>query len=171
MRRPQRHLPAQRPGIMSRRRRCRATVPYPLSPTRTRHQRIFPPSPIAPGATSQRPVPPTPARPTPPTGSIFQHGAGGRALLPSPHPQTVGLYITACASGAGERGMGASSVSTIERRLSSLSWNFSQRGLSLDRKDRHIATVMAGVRNSHARPPVQKEAGHGRGYHRHDRDA
>lgn len=24
--------------------------------------------------------------------------------------------------------------------------------------DRHIATVMAGIRNSHAKPPVQKEA-------------
>jgi len=75
-----------------------------------------------------------------------------------PHPQTVGLYITACASGAAERGMKANSVSTIERRLSSLSWNFSQRGLMLDRRDRHIATVMAGIRNSHAKPPVQKEA-------------
>jgi integrase len=75
-----------------------------------------------------------------------------------PHPQTVGLYITACASGAAERGVKANSVSTIERRLSSLSWNFSQRGLMLDRKDRHIATVMAGIRNSHAKPPVQKEA-------------
>jgi integrase len=81
----------------------------------------------------------------------------GLSPLP-PHPQTVGLYITACASGAAERGMKANSVSTIERRLSSLSWNFSQRGLSLDRKDRHIATVMAGIRNSHARPPLQKEA-------------
>ncbi|MCJ2877504.1 site-specific integrase [Rhizobium pusense] len=81
----------------------------------------------------------------------------GLSPLP-PHPQTVGLYITACASGAAERGMKANSVSTIERRLSSLSWNFSQRGLVLDRKDRHIATVMAGIRNSHARPPVQKEA-------------
>ncbi|MCJ9674007.1 MULTISPECIES: site-specific integrase [unclassified Neorhizobium] len=79
------------------------------------------------------------------------------ALLP-PHPQTVGLYITACASGTAERGATANSVSTIERRLSSLSWNYAQRGLSLDRKDRHIATVMAGIRNSHARPPVQKEA-------------
>ncbi|WP_322885966.1 tyrosine-type recombinase/integrase (plasmid) [Sinorhizobium medicae] len=77
--------------------------------------------------------------------------------LPS-HPQIVGLYITACASGAAERGSKANSVSTIERRLSSLSWNYAQRGLSLDRKDRHIATVMAGIRNSHARPPVQKEA-------------
>ncbi|MDM7852447.1 site-specific integrase [Pseudochrobactrum kiredjianiae] len=75
-----------------------------------------------------------------------------------PHPQTVGLYITACASGAAERGIKANSVSTIERRLSSLSWNYAQRGLTLDRKDRHIATVMAGIRNSHARPPVQKEA-------------
>lgn len=79
------------------------------------------------------------------------------APLP-PHPQTVGLYITACASGTVDRSAKANSVSTIERRLSSLSWNYAQRGLSLDRKDRHIATVMAGIRNSHARPPVQKEA-------------
>ncbi|OLP59714.1 integrase [Xaviernesmea oryzae] len=81
----------------------------------------------------------------------------GLSPLP-PHPQTVGLYITACASGTTERGMAANSVSTIARRLSSLSWNYAQRGLSLDRKDRHIATVMAGIRKSHARPPVQKEA-------------
>lgn len=81
----------------------------------------------------------------------------GLAPLP-PHPQTVGLYITACASGTVERGAKSNSVSTIERRLSSLSWNYAQRGLTLDRKDRHIATVMAGIRNSHARPPVQKEA-------------
>ncbi len=80
----------------------------------------------------------------------------GLSPLP-PNPQTVGLYITACASGAAERGMKANSVSTIERRLSSLSWNYAQRGLTLDRKDRHIATVMAGIRNSHARPPLQKE--------------
>jgi integrase len=81
----------------------------------------------------------------------------GLTPLP-PHPQTVGLYITACASGTVDRSTKANSVSTIERRLSSLSWSYAQRGLSLDRKDRHIATVMAGIRNSHARPPVQKEA-------------
>lgn len=75
-----------------------------------------------------------------------------------PHPQTVALYITACASGTAEPRMKANSVATIERRLSSISWNYAQRGLSLDRKDRYIATVMAGIRNSHARPPVQKEA-------------
>lgn len=82
----------------------------------------------------------------------------GLSPLP-PSPQTVGLYITACASGAVERNCKPNSVSTIERRLSSLSWNYAQRGgQKLDRKDRHIATVMAGIRNSHAKPPVQKEA-------------
>lgn len=81
----------------------------------------------------------------------------GLTPLP-PHPQTVGLYITACASGTAARGMKANSVSTIERRLSSLSWNYAQRGLTLDRKDRHIATVLSGIRKTHARPPVQKEA-------------
>jgi integrase len=76
-------------------------------------------------------------------------------VLP-PDPQTVGLYITALAAGtaSGDK----KSVSTIERRLSSLSWNYTQRGQPLDRKDRHIATVMAGIRNKHASPPLQKEA-------------
>ncbi|MBZ9798747.1 site-specific integrase [Mesorhizobium sp. ES1-4] len=72
-----------------------------------------------------------------------------------PDPQTVGLYITAQASGFGKD---KKSVATIERRLSSLTWNYTQRGQPLDRKDRHIATVLAGIRNSHAKPPVQKEA-------------
>ncbi|BCH19486.1 site-specific integrase [Mesorhizobium sp. L-2-11] len=75
-----------------------------------------------------------------------------------PDPQTVGLYITACASGKVTGDKKPNAVSTIERRLSALTWNFSQRGQPLDRKDRHIATVMAGIRNSHAKPPVQKEA-------------
>jgi len=79
------------------------------------------------------------------------------APLP-PDPQVVGLYITACASGTAERGMKANSVSTIERRLSAIGWNCSQRGTPLDRKDRAIATVMAGIRNTHASPPRQKEA-------------
>lgn len=70
----------------------------------------------------------------------------------------MGLYITACASGTAERGATANSVSTIERRLSSLSWNYAQRGVSLDRKDRHISTVIAGIRDTHAAPPRQKEA-------------
>lgn len=79
------------------------------------------------------------------------------APLP-PDPQVVGLYIAACASGTAERGMKGNSVSTIERRLSAISWNCAQRGTTLDRKDRAIATVMAGIRNTHASPPRQKEA-------------
>lgn len=78
----------------------------------------------------------------------------GFSLMP-PDPQVVGLYITAQASGSGRD---KKSVSTIERRLSSLTWNYAQRGQPLDRKDRHIATVMAGIRNKHASPPRQKEA-------------
>ena len=74
-----------------------------------------------------------------------------------PSPQTVGLYITACASGA-TADRKPNSVSTIERRLSALSWHYTQRGTPLDRDDRHIATVMAGIRNTHAAPPRQKEA-------------
>ncbi|KUM26350.1 integrase [Mesorhizobium loti] len=75
-----------------------------------------------------------------------------------PDPQVVGLYITACASGKVTGNKKPNSVSTIERRLSSLTWNYAQRGQPLDRKDRHIATVMAGIRNKHAAPPRQKEA-------------
>lgn len=75
-----------------------------------------------------------------------------------PDPKVVGLYITACASGTASGDRKANSVSTIERRLSSLSWNYSQRGLALDRRDRAISTVMAGIRNKHASPPRQKEA-------------
>jgi integrase len=72
-----------------------------------------------------------------------------------PDPQTIGLYITAQASGSGRD---KKSVATIERRLSSLTWNYTQRGQPLDRKDRHIATVLAGIRNTHAKPPIQKDA-------------
>ncbi|MER9489308.1 site-specific integrase [Mesorhizobium sp. M0563] len=78
-------------------------------------------------------------------------------VLP-PDPQIVGLYITACASGKVTGDKKPNSVATIERRLSSLAWNYTQRGEPLDRKDRHIATVLAGIRKSHAKPSVQKEA-------------
>ncbi|MBA69770.1 MAG: integrase [Rhizobiales bacterium] len=75
-----------------------------------------------------------------------------------PNPEVIGLYITACASGAAERGAKPNSVSTIERRLAAIGWNCTQRGMTLDRKDRAITTVMAGIRNTHAAPPRQKEA-------------
>ena len=74
-----------------------------------------------------------------------------------PDPQIIGLYIAALASGAAASAA-PSSVKTIERRLSALAWNFAQRGQPMDRADRHIATVLAGIRRTHGRPPVQKEA-------------
>ncbi|MEM1431229.1 MAG: tyrosine-type recombinase/integrase [Pseudomonadota bacterium] len=79
----------------------------------------------------------------------------GSEPLP-PSPELVGLYLSDLASGSARSP--ALSVSTIERRLSGLAWNAAQRGFALDRKNRHIATVLAGIKRKHARPPVQKEA-------------
>lgn len=79
----------------------------------------------------------------------------GLETRPLADPETVGLYLAALASGAGGR---PRRIATIERRLSALAWQFTQRGLAFDRRDRHVATVLAGVRRTHARPPVQKEA-------------
>lgn len=73
-----------------------------------------------------------------------------------PSPELIGLYISNCASP--DDGTPALSVSTIERRLSGLGWHYQQRGFALDRKDRHIATILAGIKRVHARPPMQKEA-------------
>ncbi|MPQ96153.1 tyrosine-type recombinase/integrase [Thioclava sp. JE_KL1] len=73
-----------------------------------------------------------------------------------PSPELIGLYLADLAAPAGK--VPALSVSTIERRLSGLGWNYAQRGFALDRKNRHIATVLAGIKRKHARPPVQKEA-------------
>ncbi|ASM74871.1 MULTISPECIES: tyrosine-type recombinase/integrase [Roseobacteraceae] len=73
-----------------------------------------------------------------------------------PAPELIGLYLTDLAAPTGNTP--ALSVSTIERRLSGLGWNYAQRGLSLNRTDRHIASVLAGIKRKHARPPVQKHA-------------
>ena len=73
-----------------------------------------------------------------------------------PVPEMIGLYLADLASGAGPSP--ALSVSTIDRRLSGLAWSYAQRGFTLDRKNRHIATVLAGIKRKHACPPVQKEA-------------
>jgi integrase len=83
-----------------------------------------------------------------------------RQNLPAlpPDPQVIGLYIAACASGAASGGESKNSVGTIERRLSALAWNFAQLGEPFDRKDRHVATVLAGIRRIQGRPPEQKEA-------------
>lgn len=79
-----------------------------------------------------------------------------------PSPEMIGLYLTDLATptnGAPSQSAHRPlSVSTIERRLSGLAWNCAQRGFVLDRKDRHIASVLAGIKRKHARPPMQKEA-------------
>jgi integrase len=79
----------------------------------------------------------------------------GLEARPLAEPETIGLYLAAMASGAGAR---SRRVATIERRLSALCWQFTQLALPFDRGDRHVATVLAGVRRTHARPPAQKEA-------------
>ena len=81
----------------------------------------------------------------------------GLEARPLVDPETVGLYLAALASGAGP-GATPRRIATIERRLSALAWHFAQRGLAFDRRDRHVATVLAGVRRTHGRPPMQKEA-------------
>jgi hypothetical protein len=77
------------------------------------------------------------------------HGADARALA---DPGTDGLYLAALPSAARQ----ARTVGAIERRLSALVWQFAQRGLPFDRGDRHVATVLAGIRRTRGSPPVQK---------------
>jgi integrase len=71
-----------------------------------------------------------------------------------PNPEAVGLYLAAQV----ERGGIELSVATLERRLSGIAWRYRQLGQRLDIRDRHIATVLAGIRRRHARPPLQKAA-------------
>jgi integrase len=73
-----------------------------------------------------------------------------------PSPEVIALYLTDLAAPTSDPP--ALSVSSLARRLSGLAWTYAQRGVTLDRKDRHIATVLAGIKRKHARPPVQKGA-------------
>lgn len=73
-----------------------------------------------------------------------------------PSPRLIGFYLADLVSPS--EGGAARSVATIERRLSGLVWNYAQRGVILDRRDRHIGTVIAGLRRRYACPRVQKEA-------------
>ncbi|WP_375263948.1 tyrosine-type recombinase/integrase [Palleronia sp.] len=78
-----------------------------------------------------------------------------------PSPELIGLYIADLAAPRDKASSTAArslSVSSIERRLSGLSWGYTQRGFNLDRKDPHIVTILAGIRRRHGRPPLQKEA-------------
>jgi len=72
------------------------------------------------------------------------------AVITPPDPKVIGLYLADCAA--------TLAVSTIERRLAGIGWFYQQHGYAMDRKDRHIATVLAGIKRKHAKPPLQKEA-------------
>lgn len=85
-----------------------------------------------------------------------RHGADPVGTAPCPDPRLIGLYLADLAAPVDKTP--AITVTTIERRLSGLAWHYQQRGFTLDRKDRHIATVLAGIKRKHARPPIQKEA-------------
>src|SRR5271155_11393 len=71
-----------------------------------------------------------------------------------PDPEAVGLYLAAQV----ERGGAELSVATLERRLSGIAWRYRQLGQPLEIRDRHVATVLAGIRRRHGRPPAQKAA-------------
>ncbi|PYE30635.1 hypothetical protein C8J37_11610 [Rhizobium sp. PP-WC-1G-195] len=80
----QRRLSAQPLTVVFLDRRCRTTAASPLSSARTRRLPISPALPIAPAALLKPPVPPTPAKPTLLTGSIFSRGAGDKPHSPAP---------------------------------------------------------------------------------------
>src|SRR5271165_2953526 len=92
-----------------------------------------------------------PTAPTPPTGATICAGAPARASScgRSPTPNASASISRVMASGAAGAGGRSRTVATIERRLSALVWNFAQRSLPFD---------LAGVRRTHGRPPVQREA-------------
>jgi len=79
------------------------------------------------------------------------------AALP-PEAQIVSRYLVACAAGSVTGDKRPNSAATIERRLSSLGWNYAQRGERLDRKDHQITAVMAEIRNTRGKPPLRKKA-------------
>ena len=82
-----------------------------------------------------------------------------RGLEPlPPEPQTIGLYLADLASEIPAGAKRGRAAATVDRRLAGLGWNFRQRGFTLDRADRHIREVLAGIRRAHGRPPEHKEA-------------
>lgn len=120
------------------------------------------PSSAEPSLSSRGPVDPGSSNTRRAYASDWKHFAAwcrreGLPPLPA-DPEVISRYIRACASGAGRRDGKANSLSTIERRLSSLSWNCAQRGFALDRKDEAIAAALADVRSTGEMPARRKQA-------------
>ena len=92
-----------------------------------------------------------------PTGGSSPPGCAARGSIPCPRTRKPSASISPPAW----RGLAAATpltVSSLERRLSGICWRYRQLGAPLDTCDRHIATVLAGIRRAHGRPPAQKEA-------------
>lgn len=90
----------------------------------------------------------------------WRHYAGwcrrqGLEPLPPDAPR-IARYLTAQAAPDGDNSTASLSVSTIERRLAGLAWNFAQRGFDFDRHDNHIAEAITAIRHNR-RPPATKE--------------
>ncbi len=160
-------IASTRRGHFRRDRRRRSGTRHP-PPALCR--RISSASPIAPATISMRRVRLTPAGAY---ASNWKHFSGWyrrqglrglAALTADGRPRHQRLC-----SGAATADRQPNVVSTVERRLSALTWNYAQRGMPLDRTDRHIATVLAGTRK---RRPAPAERGRVAGRrHRHARDA
>ncbi|MGF9694414.1 integrase [Rhizobium sp. 0TCS1.26] len=71
----------------------------------------------------------------------------GRAVLP-PTADLIAGYIGDCAAGRADPTGRDKAPSTMARRLSSLSWNFAQRGFPIDRRDPQLANVIARLREA-----------------------
>ncbi len=91
----------------------------------------------------------------PPTGKCSPPGCAARACRKRRPTRRRSASTSHRKSSAGGAEL---AVSTLERRLSGIVWRYRQIGEPLDIRDRHIATVLAGIRRRHARPPLQKAA-------------
>ncbi len=88
--------------------------------------------------------------------ALFQRWCAKKGLDSEiPTPEVVGLFLTAMATGDGVK---KAAASTIERRLSALTTTYRSRGTTLDRNDRHVVDVLAGIKRRIGQPPVQKQA-------------
>ena len=108
-----------------------------------------------PRPTPARRKPITPSAPTPPTGGNSLPGCAARVLRRRRPIRKRSASTSRRKSSAGGAEL---SVATLERRLSGIAWRYRQLGQPLDIRDRHIATVLAGIRRRHGRPPLQKAA-------------
>ena len=114
----------------------------------------------------------TPGAPMRPIGGSFAAWLRRQGFDPlPPDPQTVGLYLDRLCRGRARGVASRSRVATLERRLAGICWHYRQRGAPLDASDRHISTVLAGIRRAHGRPPAPKGSDLRRRTHRDAGDA